>query len=242
MTVRAEIGHKPYSLSRPFEVNKELMELNNVHEIIDRIRAGVALSAPRRRTIAILTYRLKSEPYFRVYWHHPRPDATFHSFSEFAKQDLGMGEELRDYLRVGRNLATFGYVLDGLDGIDEDSMFYKLRFLDDAISTHQGDIALIRARLAALSCREFAKFARDPDYDKSATHAITKKYRTKFLEIVSTANALMEKGFTVDVIECYSPEESIVLDSLLGEVRGEQADLNGTAPTSAKEAIAERVA
>ncbi|HUX37669.1 MAG TPA: hypothetical protein VMV44_07160 [Rectinemataceae bacterium] len=223
IAIRAQIGHKLYDLKKPFEVNKELMGLNNVHEIIDRICSGIALAAPRRRTIAILTYRLKSEPYFRAYWRHPRPDATFRSFSEFAKADLGMGEELRDYLRVGRNLAKFGYILDGLDDLDTDTMFYKLRYIDDAIVTHLGDIALIRARLANLSSREFAKFARDVAYDQSTTRVLVKKYQTRFLESVAQINSFVEKGFTVDVVECFAPEEASILDRLLGEVQQEGA-------------------
>jgi hypothetical protein len=105
LAINARIGHRPYDIKKPFEVNKELMALSNVHEIIDRIRAGIALAAPRRRTIAVLVYRLASEPYFRDYLRHPRFEVRFTSFAAFAKSELGMGEELRDYLRVGRNLA-----------------------------------------------------------------------------------------------------------------------------------------
>jgi hypothetical protein len=197
------------------------MALSNVHEIIDRIRAGIALAAPRRRTIAVLVYRLASEPYFRDYWRHPRFEVRFTSFAAFAKSELGMGEELRDYLRVGRNLAKYGYVLNGLDDIDTDAMFYKLRYIEDAVMTHLGDIALVRARLANLSCREFAKFARDKDYDQSTTRTLSKKYQEHFLEFVAQINAFSEKGFAVDVIECYAPEESSLLDLFLSEARQE---------------------
>lgn len=228
LIIRAQIGHKLYDLKRPFEVNKELMELSNVHEIIDRIRAGVALAAPRRRTIAVLTYRLASEPYFRPYWRHPRSEVRFTSFAAFAKSELGMGEEFRDYVRVGRNLAKYGYVLDALEDANTDAMFYKLRYIEDAVMTHQGDIALIRARLANLSCREFSKFARDKDYDQSTTTALTKKYKERLLEFVSQINALSEKGFAVDVIECYAPEESTILDRFLSEGRQAERALDDT--------------
>jgi hypothetical protein len=241
LAIRAQIGHKLYDLKKPFEVNKELIELGNVHEIIDRIRAGVALVAPRRRTIAVLTYRLSSEPYFSNYWHHPRSEVRFTSFGAFAKSELGMGEEFRDYLRVGRNIAKYGSILDDLEDIDTDAMFYKLRYLDAAVETHMGDIALIRTRLANLSCREFAKFARDKAYDLSTTTALTKKYKEGFLEFVTQINSLSEKGFAVDVIECYAPEESTLLDKFLSEARQENIPQGESTVTTVDSDIVHRL-
>lgn len=235
LAIRAEVGHKLYDVKRPFEVNKELMELANAQEIIDRIRSGLAIASPRRRTIAVLNYRLASEPYFRPYWQHPRMEVHYKSFAAFAAAELGMGEELRDYLRVGRNLAKFSYILDGLDEIDTDAMFYKLRYLDDAVVTHQADIALIRARLANLSVREFAKFAQQADYDQQATRIISRQYREHFAEFMGQINSFIEKGLVVDVIECYGPNESLIIDTIMSEVRED-----GNTVTATVEPLAHR--
>jgi len=219
LATRISIGQNLYDTKNPFEVNKDLMEIENIHEMIDRIRAGLSLEMPYRRTSAVLTTRLFSESYFRPYWRNPSPDLQFKSFAAFAQSELGIGEELRDYLRVGRNLAKFGYVLDGVDEIDTDAMFYKIRYIDDAMMTHQGNTALIRARLAALSCREFSKFARDKDYDQNTARTITRQAQERFTEFMALINDSLEKGFAVDVIECYSPEESIIIEQILDEVR-----------------------
>jgi len=235
LAIRAEIGHKLYDVKRPFEVNKDLMELANVQEIIDRIRSGLAIAMPRRRTIAVHTYRLANESYFREYWQHPRMEVRYKSFAAFAAVELGMGEELRDYLRVGRNLAKFGYILDGLDEIDTDAMFYKLRYIDEAVVTHQSDIALIRARLANLSVREFAKFAQQADYDQQASRTISRQYRESFANFMAQINSCIEKGLAVDVIECYGPNESLIIDTIMSEVREE-----GKVITANAEPLADR--
>jgi hypothetical protein len=220
---RAKIGHKPYDPQKPLVVNKELMDLNNAPEIVDRIRAGVAQAMPCRRTIAILIYRLASEPYFRLYWHRPGNRTHYTSFGDFAKGWLDMGDEFRDYIRVGKNLAQHYYMLDSLEGIDTDIMFYKLRFLDDAVLTHHGDTSLIRARLVSLSCREFAKFARDPNYEQNLVQSLSRKKEEAFLRLVAKINTDRENGLAVGVVELFTPDEAAKVQGFLYEIIEEDA-------------------
>lgn len=228
-----ELGHLPYNPRKPLEIDESLWKLYNAPEMVERIRLGLAKNAPMRRTIALLLYRLSNESYFRVYWQNPAYGFHFTSFGEFAKTWLGMGEEYRDYIRVGRNLSKFSHLLDGLDGIDTDAMFFKLRYLENAVRTHQGDSALIRARLRGLSVREFAAFASDPDYDLRFSGSLSKKGEEAYLSFVTQINSWLDQGVEVHVVELYGPEESGRLDEYLRRVVAEDMNVR----TDEEEAI-----
>lgn len=221
---RKEIGHKPYNPNNPLAINQALWSAYNPFEMIDRIRAGIALVAPQRRTVAILLYRLASEPQFRPIWKKPYPGKQFTAFSAFVADILGMGEEYRDYLRVGKNLARHHYILDGLDDTSTDAMFFSLRYLEDAVRTHNGDVSFIRNRLQTLSSREFALFARDPNFElNTIVCKLSRKVDERFTSIATSIDSLKEQYSAVDVIELFGNKERSLVQSYLDEATAEAA-------------------
>lgn len=218
---KVELGAKPYDYRNPLKVDPDLWNITNAIVIKERIKLGIAQGAARRRTIALLMHRLATETPFSAYWRNPRFGIRYSNFGAFAKGELHMGEEYRDYLRVGRNLAQYHYVLDGMKNIDEDRMFYKLRYLDAAIATYEGKVGLIRTRLASLSVRDFQRFATDPAFETSFEAKLNSKARENLLGYVSRIHASLDNGEPVQVIELYGEEEFGSMHSILEAIKAE---------------------
>lgn len=218
---KVELGAKPYDYRNPLKVDQDIWDITNAIVIKERIKLGIAQGAARRRTIALLMHRLSTETPFSAYWRNPRFGVRYANFGAFAKGELYMGEEYRDYLRVGRNLAQYHYVLDGMKNIDEDRMFYKLRYLDDAIATYEGKVGLIRTRLASLSVRDFQRFATDPAFETSFEAKLNSKARENLLGYVSRIHASLDNGEPVQVIELYGEEEFGSMHSILEAIKAE---------------------
>lgn len=225
---KVELGAKPYDYRNPLKIDPDLWDITNAIVIKERIKLGIAQGAARRRTIALLLHRLATETPFSAYWRNPRFGVRYANFGAFAKGELFMGEEYRDYLRVGRNLAQYHYVLDGMRNIDEDRMFYKLRYLDDAIATYEGKVGLIRTRLASLSVREFQRFATDANFETSFEVKLSGKARENLLGYVSRINASLDNGEPMEVIELYGDEEIGRMHGFLQAIKAE--DLTATHP------------
>ncbi len=198
----------------------DLLESKVALDIEDFIRTEIARNAPDRRTLAILIARLRDEPFFYLRWHE-----RSNSFFGYASQVLGIGEEARDLIRIGRNLIRFPSILEGQEGFGTDTHFYSLRYLDEAMANHRADVVLIRARLKELTTREFAEFARDPAYDE---HGTCKRFSAKrealVIQHLCEANNQIDQGKTVKVIEILSESERNVLASLLSKAEGKLAD------------------
>jgi hypothetical protein len=205
-------------------------------DIEDYIRKSFADMAANRRTLAILVARLRDEPFFYQRWHHKH-----NSFARYAREVLGIGEELRDLLRIGRNLLRFPCFLEGQVGFDTDICFYSLRYLDQAMANHGSKVELIRTRLKTLSSREFAEFARDPQYDQCGSlRRLSSKKEARVVELLAEVNNLIAQGRTVRVIEILAESERGQAALLLAEAeRALEAQIMVEAP--AQESLAEAI-
>jgi hypothetical protein len=136
------------------------MSLFNPFEIIDLVNKVNREVGPHKRFISVCMARLYHEEVFAPYW-KPR----YKSFYEFARVELGIDSECRNLLRIGRNISKYPWILRSLRGIDNDTVFLNLRYLDKAMANHAGKNPLIRNKLINLSTREFASFAKNGEYD-----------------------------------------------------------------------------
>ena len=193
------------------ESEKDILASRVALDIEDYIRAINTGIAANRRTLAILVARLRDEPFFYPRWHDEH-----NSFAAYANQVLGIGEELRDLIRIGRNLIRFPSVLEGQTGFGTDTHFFSLRYIDRAMAKHGSDVALIRARIKSLTTREFAEFARDPYYDKRGSlRALSAKKEARVVELLCEVNNLFEQGRAVKVIEILTESERGYLANIL---------------------------
>jgi hypothetical protein len=217
----------------------------DIEDYIRSINTGIAAN---RRTLAILVARLRDEPFFYPRWHDEH-----NSFAAYANQVLGIGEELRDLIRIGRNLIRFPSVLEGQTGFGTDTHFFSLRYIDRAMAKHGSDVALIRARIKSLTTREFAEFARDPYYDqRGSLRALSAKKEERVVELLCDVNNLFEQGRAVKVIEILTESErgyladilsaaentlqtKAILASELSSVSEEMANSTAEAPTATVE-------
>ncbi|MDR2815158.1 MAG: hypothetical protein LBB62_00415, partial [Proteiniphilum sp.] len=203
----------------PLAISDELYSLTNIDEIILRIRASIALVAPARRTIAIMVFRLYSE---RPQWKHPRNGVDYSSFRDFAMEELGLGEDYRDYIAVGRVLKDYYYFLDGLSDIETEDVFLKLRHLPDALKTHKGNEPLVLARLRSLSVREFKLFSLEPDFEILFSKKLTKKQLDKFFEWLNRTRPLFHSvvpcNTSIDFIEIYHRTEDNLIEKTMREI------------------------
>jgi hypothetical protein len=190
---------------------KDILASKVALDIEDYIRAVTSGIAANRRTLAILVARLRDEPFFYPRWHD-----EYNSFTGYANQVLGIGEELRDLIRVGRNLIRFPSILEGQSGFGTDTHFYSLRYLGQAMANHGSQVALIRTRLKTLTTREFAEFARDPHYDaRGSLRALTSKKEARIVELLCEVNNLLDQGRTVKVVEILAESERDYLAAIL---------------------------
>jgi hypothetical protein len=203
----------------PLSISDELYSLTNIDEIILRIRAGLSLVAPARRTIAILVFRLYSEKFsFESLWKHPRKGVDYSSFRDFAMEELGMGEDYRDYIAVGRVLKDYYYFLDGLSEIDTEVVFLKLRYLPEALKTHKGNEPLVLARLRSLTVREFKIFSEEPDFEITFSKKLTKKQLDEFDKWLCRTRPFFPCNISIDFIEIYKKSECVLINKIEREV------------------------
>jgi len=167
---------KSYNPKEPLAISDDLYHLTNISDIVNRIKEGLALIVPTRRAIAILTYRLFSEDIWKQ--SGIRIGRSYTNFADFAKAELGMGEDYRDYLAVGKVLKNYYYFLDGFSDMDTEDNFFKLRYLPQALKTHKGNEPLVLARLRSLTIREFKQFSELPSFEIT----FSKKLKDKQLE------------------------------------------------------------
>ena len=210
-------------------------------DIEDYIRKSFAGMAANRRTLAILVARLRDEPFFYPRWHNKH-----NSFALYAREVLGIGEELRDLLRIGRNLLRFPCFLEGQTGFDTDVCFYSLRYLDQAMANHRSQVELIRTRLSTLSSREFAEYQKDPHYDEHGSlRRLSAKKEALVVELLAEVNNLIAQGRAVKVIEILKESERAQVATLLAEAEQAlevQLTIEPSVPVSSAEAIATDVA
>jgi len=196
----APIGfeRKSYNPDDPLSFSEELFELWNASDIILRIRDGLARTIPLRRSIALLVFRLFRDCKSTWSFH------GYNNFRDFAMKELGMGEEYRDYLRVGKILWHNHQFLHYITDMDTEDMFFKLRYLEDALKTHSGNEPLVLARLRTLSIREFKLFSEMPDFEITFSKRLTKKQLQKFREELIRART---SKVVLDFIEVYHKQE-----------------------------------
>jgi hypothetical protein len=201
-------------LATSFPLNDDLLTCRNGLELEDRVRVAFRDIGADRRTVAVGVARLADEPDFRSYWNPGNA-----RFSTWARFTLGIGEELRDLLRVGRNLIKYPFFLEGQAGFDSDNAFYSLRFIAQAMITHNNNVELIRARLRTLTTREFAQFASDPLFDKrGSSRPLTRKQVERYSELRAELQHLLDQGHTVRVIELYTAPEKNNVMAILSEL------------------------
>lgn len=192
---------------------EDIFESKVALDVEDYIRSIYVGIAANRRTLAILVARLRDEPFFYPRWHE-----KYNSFAAYAWQVLGIGEEVRDLIRIGRNLIRFPSILEGQTGFGTDTHFYSLRYLDQAMANHGANVALIRARLKSFTTREFAEFARDPQYDKRGSlRRLSAKKEARVVELLCEANNLIAQGRAVKIIEVLAEAECGQLRQMLAE-------------------------
>jgi hypothetical protein len=176
-------------------------------DIVLRIRAGISQIQPARRTIAVLLFKLVNERAFKGKWKKPRDGVEYKSFGDFAIEELGLRENYRDYLAVGKVLKEYHYFLDHLSDVDTEETFLKLRYLPDALKTHKFDEYLVLARLRSLSVREFKRFSIDPDFEMHFQKRLSKKGLDEFILFCqSTTNNYYGEKYNdnnIDFIEAY---------------------------------------
>jgi hypothetical protein len=229
--IKNNLGSAPKSFKRegfdpnnPLAFSEKLFKLFNIDDIILRIRSGLALIVPARRTIAILLYRLFNEK--RNEWQNPFDGPKYKNFRDFASDKLGMGEEYRDYLRVGKVIMSHYYFLNGLTDIDinTEDMFFKLRYLEAALKTHKDNEPLVLARLRTLTIREFKIFSELPDFEITFSKKLTRKQLKMFREALDSSRA-MERSYLRDFIEIYSPDEESRVYKIVNDVLFEAGTL-----------------
>jgi hypothetical protein len=210
-------------------------------DIEDYIRRSFAGMAVNRRTLAILVARLRDEPFFYAKWHN-----KYNSFALYAREVLGIGEELRDLLRIGRNLLRFPCILEGQVGFDTDTCFFSLRYLDQAMTNHGSQVELIRTRLRTLSSREFAEYAKDSHYDEHGSlRRLSAKKEARVVELLAEVNNLIAQGRTVKVIEILAESERAQVATLLAQAElalEAQITIEPSVPESSAEAISTDIA
>jgi hypothetical protein len=239
----APIGfqRKAYNPDDPLAISEDLYGLRNINDIILRIRSGLSLTMPARRTIAILLHRLYTEKgTFGFYWKRPYEGVEYTSFGDFAMQELGMGEDYRDYIAVGRVLKEYYYFLDCLSDMDTEAVFLKLRYLPKALNTHKGDEPLVLARLRSLTVREFKAFSEKPDFETTFSKKLTEKQLTKFYELLNcTRNPHHPFHHDTDFIEMYHDSEEgwiyAIERNVLSESKKKNSELPNPTPEAANE-------
>lgn len=201
-------------LATSFPLNDDLLTCRNGVELQDRVRVAFRDLGADRRTVAVGVARLADEPDFRSYWNYG--NARFSTWAQFS---LGIGEELRDLLRVGRNLIRYPYFLEGQIGFDSDNAFYSLRFIAQAMVTHNNNVELIRARLRTLTTREFAQFASDPLFEqRGSSRPLTRKQVERYSELRAEMQHLLAQGNAVKVVDLYTAPEKNNVMALLSEI------------------------
>jgi hypothetical protein len=216
-----DFQRKSYDSSDPLAISDDLYELNNINDIILRIRSGLTLLMPARRTIAILTYRVYIEN--ELQWKSPRMGVKYKAFRDFAMNELGMGEDYRDYLAVGKVIKDYYYLLDGLSDMDTETVFLKLRYLPNALKSHKGDEPLILARLRSLTVREFKLFSDDPDFEIIFSKKLTKKQLKEFNGILyRTRN--YDNVHPSNFIEIFDDSERSWVDMIVEQVLAESEE------------------
>jgi hypothetical protein len=195
---------KSYDPANPLAISDDLYKLTNINDICLRIKAGLALIVPARRTIAILLHRLNIElPHS---YKHPRPGVEYASFRDFAMEELGMGEEYRDYIAIGKVISNLPDILYWLSDVDTEDVFFKLKYLWKALDNHK-DKCLVIARLRSLTVREFKLFSEMPDFETTFSKRLTKKQLASFdYDLRCSRNKEMMGQFR-DYIEAYSDYE-----------------------------------
>jgi hypothetical protein len=214
----------PFDPNTPLEFSENLVNLNNVNDIILRIRAGLALVVPARRAIAFLVFRLYSEIINgKPQWKRPYEGVTYTSFKDFAINVLGLGEDYRDYVAVGKVLKNYYHFLEALSDMDTEDVFFKLRYLPEALKTHKDDETLVLTRLRSLTIREFKCFSEEPDFEITFSKRLTKKQMDLFYEaLLGTRDPFGILGNTsVDFIEVsHQTEHGIVLNIVSNVLAG----------------------
>jgi hypothetical protein len=214
---------KGFDPNNPLAFSEELFELFNIDDMMLRIRSGLALIVPARRTIAILLYRLFNEK--KNEWQHPYGGPDYKNFRDFASEKLGMGKEYRDYLRVGKVLMSHYYFLNGLTDMDTEDMFFKLRYLETALKTHKDNEPLVLRRLRTLSIREFKVFSELPDFEITFSKRLTKKKLEAFYEALRISRTYEEYHLS-DYIEIYSQDDQARVDRIVDDILREAGTLN----------------
>ncbi|GHT84322.1 hypothetical protein FACS1894137_07220 [Spirochaetia bacterium] len=210
----------PFDPNTPLEFSENLANLKNVNDIILRIRAGLALVVPARRVIAFLVFRLYSEIVDgKPQWKRPYEGVTYTSFRDFAINVLGLGEDYRDYVAVGKVLKNYYYFLESLSDMDTEDVFFKLRYLPEALKIHK-DEPLVLTRLRSLTIREFKCFSEEPDFEITFSKKLTKKQIDLFHEaLFCTRDPLGFIGNTsIDFIEVYHQTENGTVQNIVSAV------------------------
>jgi hypothetical protein len=224
--VPTKFQRKAYDPDDPLAISEGLYEIRHLNDAILRIRSGLSLAMPARRTIAVLLFRLHSEnETFKSQWKCPHEGVKYNSFRDFSIQELGMGEDYRDYLVIGKVIRDYYYFLDWLTDMDTEAVFLKLRYLPKALNTHKGDEPLVLARLRSLTVREFRAFSEDPDFEITFSKRLTKKQMASFNDLLSCIRNPHDPLYQNDFVELYDESEKdwvyVIEQNLLAESRKE---------------------
>ena len=216
----ANRNQDPFDPKHPITFSKDLYEITDFNEVVLRIRSCINLLQPMRRLIAILLFRLYSEkPWFGHKWKNPRDGVKYKSFRDFAMEELGMGEDYRDYLTVGKVIKEHYYFPDYLEDVDTESTFLKLRYLPAALRTHQNNEPLVLARLRSLTVREFKLFSIFADYETAFIKRLTEKHMDKFCNSLQCLRKpISGEPISDDYIESYGAYDDYYVREVINDV------------------------
>jgi hypothetical protein len=232
---------KAFNPADPLALSDDLYNPGNINDVVLRIRAGLALVVPARRTIAILVNRLYYEKLYQNKWKAFYEGVEYATFESFCLTVLGLGMDYRDYIKIGAVLRDYYYYLDYLDDMDTESMFFKLKYLPRALTTHKGDEPLVLARLRSLTVREYKIFAEEPDYEITYSRRLTKQQLTQFSNLLSRIRTPGAPSHQYDFIEIFDKSEIGWVSVIEKDVLAESREGNGTSelPTLTQEEASE---
>ena len=213
--------------SKPLAISDDIYELCYFEDIVLRIKEGLALVVPSRRIIAILMNRLYAYIDLRSRCLYPRPGVTYNSFEEFVREEFDMGAEYRDYIAIGKVILDHYYFLDHLTDIDTEDVFFKLKYLPNALRTHNSDEYLVLARLRSLTIREFKLFSMMSDFEITFSKKLNKKQLDLFDYHLQCGRnkEKVSHGSSGDYIELYSKDEvGMVLKIVDDVIKGTTTD------------------
>lgn len=202
--MKKELGSVGYNPSDPVPFGDDLFKLFNVFDIEERIKAAICSNVFDRWCAVILVYRLWNEDELRSQWR-----AKCSSFEKYCRDFLGIESGVSLLKVIGTNVVKNYKIMRSIFDMECVSSFYQSYYLEAAITTHAGNIALIKSAANILSVEEFGVFSKDPNYfQKEKNITISKKHIQVASEFLVSLNYERSKGYETVILELLNRDES----------------------------------